>query len=85
MYSPQVWPELRHREIQIGAEGVEDEPLADPAGPAYRELVLPHTHVLGNLGRGITQIHQDTGYEPAYDIDTAIADYTNWLRAGHDR
>lgn len=40
---------------------------------------------LGNLGRGITQIHQDTGYEPAYDIDTAIADYINGLRADHDR
>ena len=33
----------------------------------------------------LTLIHQDTGYEPAYDTDTAIADYINWLRTGHDR
>lgn len=33
----------------------------------------------------LTRIHRDTGYEPAYDIDAAIADYINWLRAGHDR
>jgi UDP-glucose 4-epimerase len=33
----------------------------------------------------ITRIRQDTGYEPAYDTDQAVADYVAWLRAGHDR
>jgi UDP-glucose 4-epimerase len=33
----------------------------------------------------LTRIHQDTGYEPAYDIKTGVADYVAWLRAGHDR
>lgn len=33
----------------------------------------------------ITRIHQDTGYEPAYDTERAVADYVAWLRAGNDR
>ena len=33
----------------------------------------------------ITQLQEDTGYRPRYDTDTAIADYIDWLRAGHDR
>ena len=28
---------------------------------------------------------QDTGYEPAHDIERGIADYVAWLRARHDR
>lgn len=31
----------------------------------------------------ITRIQQDTGYRPAYDTETAVADYISWLRAGH--
>jgi UDP-glucose 4-epimerase len=33
----------------------------------------------------ITRIHQDTGYQPAYDTERAVADYIDWLRAGHER
>jgi UDP-glucose 4-epimerase len=33
----------------------------------------------------ITRIQQDTGYQPAYDTERAIADYIAWLRHGHDR
>jgi UDP-glucose 4-epimerase len=33
----------------------------------------------------LTRIHQDTGYQPAYDIERGITDYIAWLRAGHDR
>jgi UDP-glucose 4-epimerase len=33
----------------------------------------------------ITRIHQDTGYQPAYDAERAVADYAGWLRAGHER
>jgi UDP-glucose 4-epimerase len=32
----------------------------------------------------ITRIHQDTGYQPAYDTERAVADYVSWLRAGND-
>lgn len=33
----------------------------------------------------ITRLHEDTGYEPAYDIERGIADYISWLRSGHER
>jgi UDP-glucose 4-epimerase len=45
----------------------------DPNGPA-RDIYLD-----------ITRIRQDTGYEPAYDTERAVADYVTWLRAGHER
>jgi UDP-glucose 4-epimerase len=28
----------------------------------------------------LTRINQDTGYEPVYDLDAAIADYIGWLK-----
>lgn len=31
----------------------------------------------------LTRLQQDTGYNPAYDVETGIADYIDWLRAGH--
>ncbi|MGE5288159.1 MAG: NAD-dependent epimerase/dehydratase family protein [Micromonosporaceae bacterium] len=33
----------------------------------------------------ITRIQQDTGYQPAYDTERAVADYIGWLRAGNER
>jgi UDP-glucose 4-epimerase len=33
----------------------------------------------------ITRIHQDTGYQPAYEAERAVADYVSWLRAGNER
>ena len=33
----------------------------------------------------ITRIHQDTGYQPAYDTERAVADYVGWLQAGNER
>ncbi|MFI7470424.1 NAD-dependent epimerase/dehydratase family protein [Nonomuraea sp. NPDC049646] len=45
----------------------------DPAGPG-RDLCLD-----------VTRLREDTGFEPAYDTDSGIADYVSWLRAGHDR
>lgn len=33
----------------------------------------------------LTRIREDTGYEPAYDIESGVADYIDWLRAGYDR
>ena len=33
----------------------------------------------------ITRVHQDTGYQPEYDTDRAVADYLSWLRAGNPR
>jgi UDP-glucose 4-epimerase len=33
----------------------------------------------------ITRLREDTGYEPRYDIERAVADYMAWLRAGNER
>ena len=33
----------------------------------------------------ITRIHADTGYQPGYDAERAVADYIGWLRAGNER
>jgi UDP-glucose 4-epimerase len=33
----------------------------------------------------ITRLREDTGYEPAWSIDRAAADYIAWLRAGNER
>lgn len=32
----------------------------------------------------ITRLHKDTGYEPAYTTDQAVADYITWLQAGNE-
>lgn len=32
-----------------------------------------------------TRLHQDTGFEPEYDLVAACSDYIDWLRAGNDR
>jgi UDP-glucose 4-epimerase len=33
----------------------------------------------------LTRIRQDTPYEPAYDLESGIADYMEWLDARHER
>jgi UDP-glucose 4-epimerase len=45
----------------------------DPSGPG-RDTYLD-----------ITRIREDTGYQPAYDTERAVADYIGWLRAGNER
>ena len=45
----------------------------DPNGPGHDTYL------------DLTRIHQDTGYQPAYDAERAVADYIGWLRAGHER
>jgi UDP-glucose 4-epimerase len=62
---------------------------------AVRRLVpdarieLPEGRNPAGPGQGIcldiSRLRQDTGYEPAYDLQTAVADYIAWLRAGHQR
>ncbi|MBO0693942.1 MAG: NAD(P)-dependent oxidoreductase [Acidimicrobiaceae bacterium] len=43
----------------------------DPKGSG----VVPHAD--------ISRIREDTGYEPAYDVRSGVADYVAWLRAGN--
>ncbi len=33
----------------------------------------------------IARLREDTGYEPAWDVERAAADYIDWLRAGNER
>ena len=33
----------------------------------------------------ISRLREDTGCQPAYDTERAVADYLAWLRAGHER
>jgi UDP-glucose 4-epimerase len=32
-----------------------------------------------------SRLRQDTGYEPEYDTERAVAGYIAWLRAGNER
>jgi UDP-glucose 4-epimerase len=50
---------------------------------AHIELPVGGTAPVNYLD--ITRIHQDTGYQPAWDTKRAAADYIAWLRAGHER
>ncbi|MEV4358289.1 NAD(P)-dependent oxidoreductase [Nonomuraea sp. NPDC049625] len=38
-----------------------------------------------NTWLDITRLREDTGYEPAYDPERAVADYLAWLRAANER
>jgi UDP-glucose 4-epimerase len=53
---------------------VPDARVGLPAGGAGRASYLD-----------ITRIHQDTGYQPAYDTERAVTEYIAWLRAGNVR
>jgi UDP-glucose 4-epimerase len=33
----------------------------------------------------IARLREDTGYQPVYDTERAVADYVSWLRAGNER
>jgi UDP-glucose 4-epimerase len=33
----------------------------------------------------ISRIREDTGFQPSFDADRAVADYAGWLRSGNER
>lgn len=88
----QTAPTLNHRTYNIGSgRTTSNEQIVAAIQRTLPDATFkltngrnPH-HPAVDAFLDLTQIHQDTGYEPAYDIDTAIADYINWLRGGHDR
>jgi UDP-glucose 4-epimerase len=49
------------------------------------QVDLPTGGTSEPMGLDITRLRQDTGYEPAYDTERAVADYIAWLRAGNER
>ncbi|MDQ0378700.1 NAD-dependent epimerase/dehydratase family protein [Amycolatopsis thermophila] len=46
---------------------------------------LPTGGTSGGTCLDITRLRQDTGYQPAFDTERAVADYIAWLRAGNER
>jgi UDP-glucose 4-epimerase len=87
----QLAPRLSHRTYNIASGAVLTN---GEVAAAIRRLVpgaridLPEGRTPGS-GPGvcldITRLRQDTGYQPAYDTQRAVADYLDWLRAGYDR
>ena len=47
------------------------------------DLALPDGPARPGNPLDITRLHDDTGYQPEYDIARATADYIAWLRAGN--
>ena len=87
----QLAPRLGHRTYNIAAGAV----LSNGDVAAAIRRIVPDARIELPEGRSpgsgppvcldITRLRQDTGYEPAYDTDRAVAHYVTWLRAGHDR
>jgi UDP-glucose 4-epimerase len=48
------------------------------------EVDLPSGGETRQAWLDITRLRQDTGYEPAWDVERAAADYIAWLRAGNE-
>ena len=57
-------------QIEPGAR-LELTPGRDPGGPGHGTWL------------DITRLRQDTGYQPAYDLDRGLREYVGWLRDGH--
>ena len=83
---------LGHRTYNIGSGRVTTnrevataiEWAVPGATPELREGRSPRAPV-ADAALDITRLRQDTGFEPGYDLDLAVADYVRWLRAGHAR
>jgi len=88
----QLAPRLNHRTYNVASGRVMTN---REVAAAVRRLVpdarieLPESPSPAGSGQGIcldiSRLRQDTGYEPAYDTDSAVADYLAWLRADHPR
>jgi UDP-glucose 4-epimerase len=88
----QLAPRLSYRTYNIASGRV----LTNREVAAAVSRLVPDAHVELPEGRNpagsgqgicldISRLRQDTGYQPAYDTETAVADYLAWLRAGHQR
>jgi UDP-glucose 4-epimerase len=85
-------PELRHRTYNIGAGRATTN--AEFAAAVRR--VVPGARLALRAGSApdgpgvasaadIERLRDDTGFQPAYGLDAAVADYVDWLRAGNAR
>jgi UDP-glucose 4-epimerase len=88
----QLAPRLNHRTYNVAAGQVltnREVAAAVAAVVPDARLELPEGRSPAGSGQGIcldiSRLRQDTGYQPAYDTQSAVADYLTWLRAGHPR
>ncbi|MGH3257531.1 MAG: NAD-dependent epimerase/dehydratase family protein [Streptosporangiaceae bacterium] len=88
----QLAPRLPHRTYNIASGQVMTN--REVAAAVFRlvpdaRIELPEGRSPAGSGQGIcldiSSLRQDTGYQPAYDTQSAVADYLAWLRAGHRR
>ena len=88
----QLAPRLSYRTYNVAAGKVltnrEVAAALSKLVPSAR-VGLPEGRSPAGSGQGtfldISRLCEDTGYQPAYDTERAVADYLAWLRAGHDR
>lgn len=88
----QLAERLEHRVYNVAAGRVttyrELADAIDAAVPGARPD-LPQGHdpqlALPQSWLDISRLRKDTGYEPAHDTASAVADYVAWLRAGNER
>ena len=83
---------LNHRVYNVASGRVTtNEQIADAvkaAIPGAQSGLLAGRNPQGpaqNAYLDITRLRQDTGFEPGYDSERAVADYITWLRAGNER
>ncbi|NUS15054.1 MAG: NAD(P)-dependent oxidoreductase, partial [Streptomyces sp.] len=87
----QTAPELGHRTYNVASGRVTTnaEILAELARLAPgTPLALPPGRDAGagpDVRLDVGRLRRDTGYAPAYDTRSAVADYLAWLRAGNAR
>ena len=88
----QLAPRLSHRTYNIASGRV----LTNSEVAAAIKSLVPDARIELPDGRSpagsgqpacldIARLCEDTGYQPAYDTEHAVADYLAWLREGHDR
>ena len=85
----QMAPKLRYSTYNIGSghairnnEFVEAVRRIVP-GAKFELLAGSNPRMGGVFNLDISRIREDTGYQPQYDLERAIADYVSWLRAGN--
>ena len=88
----QLASRLSHRTYNIAAGKVltnRDIAAAVKSLIPDAQIELPEGRTPARSAQGIcldiSRLQADTGYQPGYDTEQAVADYIAWLRAGHER
>ncbi len=88
----QLAPRLSHRTYNIAAGKTltnREVAAAVKALVPDARIGLPEGRSPAGSGQGtcldISRLRAETGYQPTYDTERAVADYIAWLRGGHER